>query len=251
MLIYGSRAIKYHFNDFYREPKDYDYICKNPPKSTKETEYHWVDSFQWILDNNKDTKFVDPDIIYTIKMSHISWDINFDKHLKDILFLRDKGCKLIKPLYKALYKEWEVLHRNKHISLDKANSEFFTEYVTRQFNHDDLHEIFAFYDEPLHNRIRPDGNKALTSEKLFNSLSYDDRLKCALEEVYVIATERFLLTKSTFSIKIAKMKALRQLILTMTKGYFNVFLVENFDKIIYYDMSHFKNGLKQIGVESE
>ena len=79
-LIYGSTAIKYHFPDYEREPQDLDIITIEDTKllleNTKRIEQYYLPEFQYIFDNNKDELYVDPDFLYTIKMSHLSWDIN-------------------------------------------------------------------------------------------------------------------------------------------------------------------------------
>lgn len=230
MLIFGSTAAKYWFSDF-NDPKDIDYICKNPPKSSREEEYYWNEGFQYILDNNKDSKFVDPNFLYTIKFSHAAWDVRWTKTLKHIQFFKEKGCKIDWNLYKILYKDWEILHGKKKVNLNQTNDKFFNKHVKRVYDHDWLHEQFAFYDKPLHNKIRP-GDSPMASEYLWKKLPYDDKIKCALEEIYVIATERY----SHMPYKMAKYKSIYNLITSMTKGWFNIFLIDNFEELLYNEL---------------
>lgn len=229
-LIFGSTAIKHHFPDYEKEPDDLDIIGKGTNK--KGVEYHWTDSFEYIVGNNKDNEYVDSNFLYTIKCSHASWDINWDKHMHDIVFLKDKGCVVDETLYKMLYKDWELLHGKKHVYFSKTNDEFFNKNVKREFDHDWLHEFVSFYDEPLHNAIRKRVDSPKCSRKLFEALSHSDRIKCALEEVYVIAIERFVLN-GVRSPKHAKYLSLKKLITSMTKGWFNLFLIDNFKELIY------------------
>ena len=85
MLIFGSTALKYWFPDFKREPKDLDYISQTKPRpGTKGVEYIWEDSFQYVLENNVDPKYVDPAFLYTIKVAHAAWDVRWDKTMHDI-----------------------------------------------------------------------------------------------------------------------------------------------------------------------
>lgn len=245
MLIFGSRAAKHWFPDFREPKKDLDLIRPGKHQVIGDCEFHWVPAFQYILDNNKDGAYVDPDFLYTIKVSHAAWDIHWDKTMKDILFFQSKGCKLKKKLYQALVKEWEQVHGKKKVNLNKSNSYFFTDAVKRKYDHDTLHNLLAFYDEPLHTKIRSDLSKAMPSEELFNKLSPEDQLKCALEEIYVVATERYL---DNYPLKLAKIKAVKNLVTSMTKGWFSLYLIQNFAKILASDNEHWMLKLNQEGI---
>lgn len=243
-LIFGSTALKFWFPDFKREPKDLDVITKNPTMMTPKEEHYWVSGFEYVLKNNKHNRYVDPDFLYTIKVSHAAWDIWWDKTMHDIMYLNNKGCKLDENLYHLLWQDWNVIHRQKKINLNVKNEEFFKKTVTRAYEHDWLHTVFAFYDEPLHNRIRKDPTSALCSEKLWTSLSFEDKVKCALEEVYVIAAERFV--SRGIPPKTARIKSLKLLITSSTKGWFNLFLIENFETLIKYDLTHYLTRLEKL-----
>ena len=240
MLIFGSTALKHWFPDLNRDPKDLDYISKG--KSTKEVECHWNPAFQYILDNNKDSKYVDADFLYTIKVSHACYDIRWDKTIHDINFMKKKGCRLDFNLYKQLLKDWEVIHYKKKIRLEGSPEEFFTSKVTRKLDHDQLHHMIKFYDRPMHEKIRNDINNVKCDKNLWDALSYEDKLKCALEESYVFAIERYF----NYPPKIALNKAIKHLITQSTKGYFNLFLIDNFFEMIYNDNSKFINIFKEI-----
>ena len=161
------------------------------------------------------------------------------------MFLKKKGCILDKKLFNILYKDWETVHRPKKINLNKKNTMFFNNNVTRKYDHDELHEFFAFYDQPLHTKIRPNLDKAWCSEKMWNNLSYEDQIKCALEECYVIATERYYLRG--YPPKISKSRALKDMITEITKGWFNFFLIDNFEKLLHNELDDFWfNKLKEI-----
>lgn len=221
-LIFGSTALKHWFPDFPREPNDLDYIGKRT--SSRGIEYHWAPSFQYILDNNKDETFVDPDFLYTIKMSHACYDIRWDKTMFDIKFMKEKGCKLIPGLYNSLRDDWGIIHPKKNIKVSGKPEEFFKQTIKRRYNHDDLHEFVKFYDKPLHESIRPDPEDVKCRKDLWDKLSYDDKLRCALEEAYVFAIERYL----EYPPKIALAKSLKLLTTSSTKGWFNFFLIDNY-----------------------
>jgi hypothetical protein len=237
-LIYGSTAIKYHFPDYEREPLDLDIITETDNKFTieirdlKRIEQYYLPEFKYIFDNNKDDLYVDPDFLYTIKMSHLSWDINWDKHMKAAIYLQEQGCKLDKVLYNSLIKAWGRIHGKKSVKMGVKNSDFFKENIYRKFNHEYLHEQFAFYDRPLNERIRKDLDSPLCSEDLWNLLSEEDKIKCALEEIYVLSAERYIFVQDgerPWKLEHAVVRTLKNMITSTTSGWFNLFLKENFN----------------------
>jgi hypothetical protein len=90
--------------------------------------------------------------------------------------------------------------------------------------------------------LRLDPNDVKFSKALWVALSYEDQIKCALEETYVFALERYL----EFPPKIAFLKALKQLITSSTKGYFNLFLIDNFFELMYYDKNKYFTHYKEV-----
>jgi hypothetical protein len=168
-------------------------------------------------------------------MSHLSWDINWDKHMKSAIFLREKGAKLDKILYDSLMIAWSRVHSKKQVKMNVKNSDFFKENIQRKYDHEYLHEVFSFYDRPLNERIRKDLDSPLCSEELWNKLSEEDKFKCALEELMVLTSERFLLTDNKYLkmlISHARTKMLKQMIISTTTGWFNLYLKENFKRFI-------------------
>ena len=166
--------------------------------------------------------------------------------MSHVIFLKNKGCKLDEELYQMLLKDWAEVHGNKkHIRFNMKKDRFFNKNVERKYNHDWLHEFLAFRDKAWHNYIRPDSESAYCSERLWNGLTLDEKIECALEEIYVIATERFVLPDG-IPPKIAKQKALKKLITGMSKGWFNLFLIENFERLIKFNDENWINKLKEL-----
>ena len=97
MIMIGSTAIKHHFPDFPREPKDVDYAVDyidESRKSTKLCEYHLNPIIGYF------NGIANPNLIYTLKISHlIGWDIQWEKHMWDVQFLKNKGCLLNKHFF--------------------------------------------------------------------------------------------------------------------------------------------------------
>lgn len=242
-LIYGSTATKHWYPEF-RIPNDLDFISNEQYWIPLENSY-WIDAFKY-LENNKHHQYVDPNFLLTIKISHACYNIHWDKTMKDIGFLLNKGCVLDKDFYNLLLKDWEIIHGKKKVNLNVPNEEFFKENITRKYSHDDLHVHLAFYSEPLHTKIRKDLTSPLCSEDMFNELSKEDKIKCMLEEMYVFMFERFLLPGKTKSLKQAKYLALKQLVTSSTKGWFNLAIILNFEELIMSDISCLQTKLNEL-----
>lgn len=236
-LIIGSTAAYHWFPDA-RKPFDIDLLT--PAKiSTSDSKECFVDS-QWhevaeeIIKVNTDPVFADPDILFTLKVSHAHWNVKWDKTMYDIEFLKRKGAKLNYRLYHMLVKVWETVHGAKRVNMNQPMSEFFKDAVQREYDHERLHELVAFYDRPLHERLRTDHNTAWCSQELFDNMSDDDQFKTALEEMMATAIERSLLKAGCkrSDIMVAMSKAHFQLCTSMTKGWFARFLILNRHKLL-------------------
>lgn len=254
-LIYGSTAIKHFFPDYEREPHDLDIITKEDNKlhldipECKRIEQYYLPEFEYIFKNNRDELYVDPDFLYTIKISHLSWNINWDKHMRSAIYLQEKGCKLDKELYDSLMPAWNRIHGKKSVKMSVKNSDFFKENIYRKYNHEFLHDQFAFYTRPLNERIRKDLDSPLCSEELWNLLSFEDKIKCALEEIYVLSAERYIFVqenKMHWKLEHAVTRTLKNMITSTTSGWFCTFLKENFNLLRTHKVPHIIEKIKEL-----
>lgn len=232
--LVGSRAIKHWFSDF-REPNDYDYVTTSNKRSNKEIEYHPVQNpgHQWIVEQGP---IASPEIMLTIKMSHSFWDVHWPKTMSDILFLQRKKVQYIPHLFDKLYKYWTFVHGHKKAYLDVNNEEFFTTNVERKYEHDDIHAAISYYDEPLYKKVKRDQSKAAIDYDLFLALSFEDKLILCREEIYVVALERFLIPSGFKEHRFKSyFLSCKQLITSMTKGWFPKFIVENWSSLYRED----------------
>lgn len=237
-LIIGSTAMHHWFDDA-RLPKDLDILTPAKITSTNVVECavdsSWHELAEEIISSSKDPVFADPDLLFTLKVSHAHWDVFFEKTLFDIEFLKKKGAKLNIPLYEKLVKVWEKVHGKKHVNMNQSADTFWNDAVRRDYPHDYVHECVKFHEYPLHEKIRPNMNSTWCDEGMFNSLSEDDQAKCALEELLVTAIERSHLTKESTRVEIlrAASRAYRNLTTSMTKGWFSRYLILN-----HYNLFH-------------
>lgn len=196
MVIIGSTAIKYWFSDFNRVPKDLDVVCYEGEELNLILDYERIERLpnsvllDYLKSVNYNNKYLSPDLLYTLKMSHaVGWQINWEKHVFDIQFLKSKGCKLNKELFLDLYAYWNTTHeKNKRSDLAMSAEEFFDNAVKCPHDHDFLHTLIN--PTPTFNKVLKDGAEVEVSEEKFNSLSHEEKCDLVREEVFVMAYER-------------------------------------------------------------
>jgi hypothetical protein len=227
-LIIGSTAIKHWFPDF-REPKDIDYICSDC-LITKEKQNYWIEEFSELIKLNKDSNYLDADLLFNLKLSHLGWNIHWEKTANDVLFLKRKNCIFNPELYQLLVKGWTKLHGEKWVKLkDKSADSFFDDYVNRKYVHDDIHKVVAVGKNPLYFKILEKENSVKCSKEKFNNLDLEDKLNLVREEIWVTALERYLIPSNfTTGDNLSYYKALKKLTTTMSSGWFKMFIIEYF-----------------------
>ena len=187
-----------------------------------------------------------------VKRSHLHREVGFNKHI----MMYHKHLKQFVSSYteddRSYLKERTRLTMEKffypHPKLNKPNVEFFDDLVQKKYDHDYLHELFAFYDKPLYTRLQHDSTKAWCDKGLWESLSYDGKNKCVAEEVYVIATERFLVPKDwQYPCKLAFHAAMVKVCTTLCSGWFRDHAIDNFPTILdLVDQEKFTNVRKTL-----
>lgn len=227
--LVGSQALKTYLPDV-RDPKDTDYFTTNPDDVTsrgsgEEVFYHpRLAEWNW-------QPVATLDELYTIKVSHIFWELRngtWNKHWFDILTLEQAGATFIPELYAILYPIWEELHGKKKANLEQSPEEFFNANVKRIYEHDSIHNSVAYYDEPLFNRILRDNHEVAVDRNKFEALSHEDKIKLVREEVYATALERKIIPSDYHMPPLqGYMWALQKTITSFTKGWFPLFIVLN------------------------
>jgi hypothetical protein len=184
------------------------------------------------------------DELYTIKMSHIFWDLRngtWEKHARDIMKMREEDVDLIPELYSILYAIWEEVHGKKKANLSQMAKDFFADKVVRIYEHDSIHASVAYYDAPLYERILKDGEEVKVDKSKFDAMSYEDKLKLAREEIYATALERLVIPSNyTYSPRRAYAWALRRTTTSLARGWFALFIAENLEKLWSPDVNYVK-----------
>lgn len=241
-VLVGSKAMYHWFPDA-RAQKDIDYFSDESDPYTTENgtrvEVFWhpeLDKWNWgpVASANE---------LYTIKVSHSFWELkngSWNKHMMDVMFLQSKGAVLIPELYAILYKIWEDTHGKKKVNLEADPDEFFNDKIVKRiYDHDSIHESVAYYDRPLFERILRDNSDVAVDKSKWDSLAHEDKLKMVREEVYATALERKLVpTDYKYSAGRAYNWTLQKTITSLTKGWFALFVVENFKDLTKADVDY-------------
>jgi len=245
-MIIGSTALKYYFPDFPRDPKDIDYCVetKSDIKSTRDVEYLVNPVFyKYVAENTLDVKGMPTiDMLYTLKLSHMFWDINWKKHIYDIEWLKDKGCIVIESLFYDLYEYWNSYHsKNTRSDLKMTGKEFFDNAVVCEYDHDWLHTLIT--PNPTYKKVLKDGAEVDVSKDKFNALSFQEKCDLVKEEVYVMAYERM----PKLNYKIAYERMLQKFILSHAPLWEALFILDNFKDLYKPTINYTKtieNGIK-------
>lgn len=223
MYLIGSSKIKEFFPDFPRTPKDKDWAVDFKGLTNSEgVEY----LYNPVLVNYIDTYGESPDVLYTVKMSHLFWDINWEKHEWDATWLRERGCTLIYPLFWKLYDYFNELHgKNKRSDLKMTASQFFNNALDCPYDHDWLHTLLNPY--PTFNKVLKDGEEVDVSEDKFQYLSEQEKEDLVREEVEIMAFERF----SKLNFRMAYGIMLKKFIISHAPIWEAIWILENYKRL--------------------
>ena len=240
-MIIGSTAIKYHFPDFPREPKDIDIINNMYVKECKSNlKVEWLDNP--VLQNwfTKPIEFCTPNELYTLKISHSLWRLDngsWEKHMYDVQWLKEKGCKFIPELFYQLYDYWQTIHgKNKRSNLELSSKDFFTNAVNYPVDHDFLHELlithpyFNNQEKPTYTKILKDGAEVDVCMDKFKNLTELEKFNVVFEEVGIMMLENRYPKEMYWKKKYEKM--LKKFVLNHCKIEVAVWIIQNHKKLI-------------------
>lgn len=225
-MIIGSTAMKHHFNDFKRIPNDLDIVVEDSSKFEKNKGIEYLENP--ILLKYENSEFISPNLLLSLKISHMFWDFNWDKHMLDIQFLLKKDCVYDLKIVKELVEYWKVIKpKIRRSELAKSKSDFFNNAINIDSNeHDYLHTLIS--NIPAYTKVLKDDCEVELDENKWNNLSFEEKCDVIYEETYVMAYERY---KET-NYSVAYGKQLKDNIIKHFPIYISLFAIENYIKII-------------------
>ena len=279
ILLIGSRSLSYHKSDFkLKENADYDFISDYSVDELKDilklnkiesSPYSFLNNYEFInYISENDFIVINGIKVYPvsikglamIKRSHLYRDYFFDKHITmyhkhlrpslNNFEYNDNDLRIINDRFELTKKEFDKFG---HPNLNQTVKDFFDDSVIKKYDHDYLHILFAYYDQPLYMSMQKDYSKAWCIKELWDDFSYSDKCKCIAEEVYVIATERFQVNSDWREhSKLSYMKALKKVCTTLTSGWFRDFAIDEYPEILnLYDHSKFEYVKSQLTKHEE
>jgi len=258
MLIYGSYALNYWFDDYYKSPTDIDVVVydsklynseiinelkatKLPVEITDSSESYFFKE----LENMIEDYYLNPTGLLTVKMSHAMYNYNLDKTVNDIIFLQQKGVTYDLEILNMLRTHWKERYKNfrETMNFNLPPEEFFNSSVSRYVEHDELHDILKLDSIPAYKKILDNDVTVKVSRKKFDALSHEEQMATVIEEISVLACERYFYILDA---KTAFIQAAQDFLTRMTSGWYNIFLLENIQAVFNFNnVSHF-NTMKQI-----
>lgn len=253
-VLVGSRALAYWLPEFTpRENADWDFLMGDEGSVNDldlqfpRLEVHWFNEL-----NNYDVvnefRVKTPEFDYNVmsleglalmKRSHLWRAYNFDKHITMYHKYLAPYARWDDPTWCKLLKERIKLTKQaypqRNPSLDQTNKDFFDDAVKKVFDHDWIHELVAYYDRPLFERLKYDDkfDKAWCEKDLWEQFTPEDKNRCVAEEAHVIACERFMIPNDwNFAPKRAYFMTVNKVCTTLTSGWFRDHAINNFPAII-------------------
>lgn len=256
-ILIGSHALAFWDNTFKLNPNaDWDVISDAPingfewhdPKllNNSEVEYFTLHGITTEI-NGISVQVASVTGLALIKRSHLWRNLSFDKH---ITMYHRHLARCVEGLtdfeHHFLNVRIERTHATfpqGHPSLNKSKEDFFDDYVTKRYDHDDLHKIVAFSQEPMYTQILKDNEPVFCDKAKWLQLSHQQKLWCIAEETSVIAIERFLVPNDwKYPAKLAYMKSLQKVCTTLCSGWFRDYAIDYYPEVVdMFDSSKFSN----------
>lgn len=221
----GSTAIKHWFPDFSREPKDMDFAVDKENVASENIEDLRIEYLYNPIACKLGKDILEPSELLALKISHLFWDINWQKHINDVHFLLSKGVTYDYSLYKEFRNFFEdYLPKVRRSKLEQSKEEFFTNAVNKDTNeHDELHLKLA--KVPAYTKILKDNCEVEVCETKFSNLTFEEKCDVAHEEAIVMAAERF---SGKLNYRVAFVNQFKQNIQKHYPEFLALFCIENY-----------------------
>ncbi len=194
-------------------------------------------------------RWASKEVLLSLKKSHINFPIKFNKHIIDYnILLNELKEDKLRNITKLNFQETkERFGELKTPSLKNKTTEFFGQsekFVKYFYVHDDLHKVMAHYNQPIYSDMQIDESNAWCEKSIWDGFEFDKKIKCVLEEAYVIALERKIIPmlngiSEPITSKSAFEWSLMRICTTLCSGWFREFATDNWSKIVdQYDKDY-------------
>lgn len=224
-ILIGSNALIKYVGAI-REPKDVDYAVDVEASSGIQGE-EWL--YNPVLFEMEDGEVISAENLLSLKVSHLFFDINWDKHMYDVQQLLKAGHKWDDGKVEKLFTFFEgYLPKVRRSKLEMTKEDFFTNAVNYDVcEHDQLHEILT--PTPAYKKILKDGCDVELDESRWWDLSFEEKCDVVFEETAVMAFERF---KGDTYYKADYQKMLKKCIIQHFPRYIALFAIENYVSLL-------------------
>jgi hypothetical protein len=242
-ILIGSRAMDYWlFTGSSHADSDYDIISSTPIEGAEFHDRFFLnnDDFDGFTNDNhviifqgKIVHVMNPYGLAIIKRSHLHRDLSFSKHITHYHKYLSNYIDSKSPLLKERIEMTHLAFPQQGPNLSLTKDEFFNDAVTKKYDHDWLHELFAYENHPMYTKLQKGENNVKCYLDLWYNLTHEQKLQCVQEETYVLSTERFLVPLNfKYSKKLAYIRALQKVCTTVCKGWFRDFAIDNYPVIL-------------------
>lgn len=254
-LLIGSRALNYWVPEMkLRATSDWDIISDRDIEWAEVHAPNLLDNYEldryasddcYIDHNGIRLYVVDPVGLGIVKRSHLWRNLNFQKHITHY--------HNHLAVYRGRYTLTDIEYLNRrtrltHLAYPQGNpklnqpvKDFFDDAVEKKYDHDWVHQLVAYDQEPMYLKLQRDKSSAWCDKDLWSQLSIIQQTQCVVEEATVIAIERYLVpTNWRYPKKLAFIKSVDRVCTTLCSGWFRDFAIDNYPKIIdMYDSGRF------------
>jgi hypothetical protein len=245
-ILIGSRAMNYWNPSVpIRDDSDWDVISCSPIEGVEFHDRFLLnndDLFRYCTDdklqfNGKTFHVLSMKGLSLVKRSHLHRDLSFDKHITHYWkylqyqskFWNESDLAFLAQRTQMTLETFPQVKPN----LNQLVDSFFNDAVYKRYNHDYLHELFAYEGRPMYTKLQRNPELAKCEQDLWDNLTHKQKVQCVAEEAQVIATERFLVPKDwNYPTKAAYMKALQKVCTTLTSGWFRDFALDNYPSAV-------------------
>lgn len=177
------------------------------------------------------------DMLYMLKMSHRykKNSPHFMKTMKDIHDMRKAGARIPKKLKELYDRRRKDTYNYAHPNLKQSKKDFFTDTVPYVYDHDSIHRAVCEGEVPAYSLVKDVQDEVHMKKENFMASPLLVRLRCTLEESYVLSLERaiipFKLWDDPEKMRNAFDMALMKVCTSITSGWFRQFSWENFHEV--------------------